>query len=95
MHLTLPVDRNRRLKDYDKRSAGLTMRKSNISKKRNWEGKLKELKELDDTISAQEADLKEIEKALKEKIKALTETVKALKGKPAELTAAKNVSEKY
>ena len=38
--------------------------------------------------------MKEIEKALKEKIKALTETVKALKGKPAELTEAKNESEK-
>lgn len=62
--------------------------------KEELKGKLKELKELDDTISAKEADLKEIEKALKEKIKALTETVKALKGKPAELTAAKNVSEK-
>ena len=62
--------------------------------KEELEGKLKELKELDDTISAKEADLKEIEKALKEKIKALTETVKALKGKPAELTAAKNESEK-
>ena len=62
--------------------------------KEELEGKRKKLEELDENMSAEEADLKEKEEALKEKIKALNHTVKELKGRPAELTEAKNESEK-
>lgn len=62
--------------------------------KEKLEEKLKELEVLDKNISTGEADLKEQEKSLKDKIKVLNKTVKELKGKPAELTEAKNESEK-
>ena len=62
--------------------------------KEELEGKRKKLEELDENIGAQEADLKEKEEALKEKIKALNQIVKELKGRPAELTEAKNEKEK-
>ncbi|MBD5455168.1 MAG: SMC family ATPase [Lachnospiraceae bacterium] len=57
-------------------------------------GRLKELEELDQNISTEEADLKEYAEALQEKIKTLNKTVKELKGKPAELMEANNESEK-
>ena len=57
-------------------------------------GRLKELEELDQNISTEEADLKEYAEALKEKIKTLNKAVKELKGKPAELIEANNKSEK-
>ena len=62
--------------------------------KEELEGKRKELEELDNKINAEEADIKEHEKSLKEKIKSLSNTVRELKGKPTELTEAKNEGEK-
>ncbi|WP_283651715.1 hypothetical protein, partial [Turicimonas muris] len=62
--------------------------------KQELAGTLRELEERDKNIEAEAAELKECEKSLKEKINAYTKTVRELKGKPVELTEAKNESEK-
>lgn len=59
-------------------------------KKAELEGGLKKLEERDEKLRAEQAHLKEREDALKERIKGLNQTLKQLKGRPAELTEAKN-----
>lgn len=68
--------------------------KQKYQQKEKLEKRRKELVELDENISIEEADLKEYEKSLKEKITAFHKTVKELKSRPAELTEAKNENEK-
>ncbi|MCM1182403.1 MAG: SMC family ATPase [Roseburia sp.] len=62
--------------------------------KEELEGRLEALGKLDKNIGAEEADLKEYERAFQEKIKTLNRTVRELKEKPAELAEAKNEHEK-
>ena len=62
--------------------------------KEKLEGDLEELGKLDGKIRAEEADIKEYEKALNERIKALSKAIKELKRKPAELIEARNEGEK-
>lgn len=68
--------------------------KPKYQQKEKLQEKRGELEELDQTISTEEAALKEYDKSLKERINALNKTVKELKGKPAELIEAKNEQEK-